>query len=120
MLTRHYDLIRSPMLDLIDVFNSFEDYEKPILRNCSNAIIDDTGIKIELPGVKVSNIDIAVEGKNLKVSGKSRHGKEFSYTYVLKSSVDENKITAKLEDGLLEITLPKKQETSFKKIKVDG
>lgn len=107
------------MLDLIDIFNSFEDYEKPILRNCSNAIIDDTGIKIELPGVKVSNIDIVVEGKNLKVSGKSRHGKEFSYTYVLKSNIDDALISAKFEDGLLDISLPKKTESSSRKIIVN-
>jgi HSP20 family protein len=120
MLTRQYDLIRSPILDLIDAFNSFEDYEKPGLRNRSNTIIDDVGIKIELPGVKASDIDITVEGKNLKVSGKSRHGKEFSYTYVLKSNVDDVLISAKFEDGLLDISLPKKTESSSRKIIVNA
>jgi len=120
MFTRYYDTTstRLPMLDLLDAFKVFDDIEKPIVRSTSN-VIDDFGVKVELPGVKVSDLDISVEGKVLKVSGKSRHGKEFSYTYTLKSTVDESAITANFQDGLLDISLPKKQESVARKIQIN-
>jgi HSP20 family molecular chaperone IbpA len=61
-----------------------------------------------------------VDGRTLKVSGKSRHGKEFSYTYTLRSTVDDSAIAASFQDGLLEISLPKKQETTVRKIPISA
>lgn len=115
MLTRYYDNFRSPTLDLLDAFGFLNE---PTLTRTRADTIDDTGIKIEMPGVKQSDLEITVEGRTLKVSGKSRHGKEFSYTYALKSAVDESAINAKLQDGLLEIQLPKKSETKARKIPI--
>jgi len=117
MLTRYYDTMRTPTLDLFDPFKIFADFERPLQRHRSDTI-DDEGIKIEMPGVKPSDVDVTVEGRTLKVSGKSRHGVDFSYAYTLKSLVDETAVTAKLEDGLLSIVLPKKQEAQSRKIPV--
>jgi len=117
MLTRHYGTTRAPMFDLFDPFKIFDDFETSGRRSRLDTI-DEEGIKIELPGVKSTDVDVSVDGRMLKVSGKSRHGKEFSYSYSLKSSVDDSGIVAKLEDGLLSITLPKKQESSTRKIPV--
>jgi HSP20 family protein len=101
------------MLDIFDPFKMSE-FQHDV------DSIDEKGIKIELPGVKSSNLDVSVQGRTLKVTGKSRHGKEFSYVYSLKSSVDESAITAKFEDGLLDITLPKKSsETTVRKIVIE-
>lgn len=111
MLTRYYDSFRNPTIDLFDAFKFFDDYEKTY-----NETIDNEGIKIELPGVKASDVDVSVEGKVLRIIGKSRHGKEFKYVYSLKSSADESNISAKLEDGLLSITIPKKSEQTTRKI----
>lgn len=112
MLTRYYDSFRNPTIDLFDAFKLFDDYEKTY----KSETIDNEGIKIELPGVKASDVDVSVEGKVLRVTGKSRHGKEFKYVYSLKSSADESSISAKLEDGLLSITIPKKSEQTTRKI----
>jgi len=117
MLTRYYDSVRTPMLDLFDPFKIFDEIEKPVARHRSDTI-DESGVKIELPGVKATDLDISVDGRTLKVSGKSRHGKEFSYTYTLRSMVDESAISATFQDGLLEISLPKKQETTARKISI--
>lgn len=119
MLTRYYGTTRTPMFDLFDPFKVFDDLETSSRRSRLDTI-DEEGIKIELPGVKATDVDVSVEGRTLKVLGKSRHGKEFSYSYSLKSTVDDSGIVAKLEDGLLTITLPKKQESSARKIQVSS
>ncbi len=116
MLTRYYDGFRSPAFDLFDSFKFLDDVAT--IQRSKSDTIDETGIKIEMPGVKQSDLEVTVEGRTLRISGKSRHGKEFSYAYSLKSSVDDSAIQAKLQDGLLEITLPKKAETKARKIQV--
>lgn len=116
MLSRYYDTTLSPVFDVFDTFKLLNDFEPVTNRH---ATIDDEGIKIELPGVKPSDVDVSVKGRTLNIAGKSRHGKEFSYHYSLRSTIDVDAITARLQDGLLDIKLPKKQsETSIKKIEV--
>lgn len=117
MLSRYYDTIGTSALDIFDPFKVFNEFDRSSVRRNLDSI-DEEGIKIELPGVKSKDVDVTLDGRLLKISGKSRHGKEFSYAYNLKSSVDETKVSAKLEDGLLTVTLPKKQESSVKKILV--
>ena len=117
MFTRYYDTTRTPTFDLFDPFKVFNELETTSLRHRADTI-DEEGIKIELPGVKATDVDVTVEGRTLKVSGKSRHGKEFRYVYNLKSAIDESEISAKLEDGLLSVSLPKKKENSARKIPV--
>lgn len=115
MFTRYYDNLRPPTIDLLDTFGFFGDI--PTTRRRTDSI-DDEGVKIEMPGVKTSDLDISVEGRILKITAKSRLGKEYSYSYTLKSSVDETLIGAHLEDGLLEIKLPKKAESKVRKIPI--
>jgi HSP20 family molecular chaperone IbpA len=115
MLTRYHDTFRSPTLDLFDSFGLFSDLTSSRTRSDT---IDDEGIKIEMPGVRSNDLDVSVEGRTLKIAGKSRHGKEYSYTYSLRNVVDESLIEAKLQDGLLEIKLPKKLESKARKITV--
>lgn len=117
MLTWYYDTHRTPVFDLLDAFRGFEDFDKRSVRK-SKETIDDEGLKIEMPGVKSGDLDVTVENRTLKVKGKSRIGKEFSYTYSLHSNVDTEAVTAKLEDGLLEISLPKKPESTPRKITI--
>lgn len=117
MLVRYNDTMRVPTFDLLDPFRFFSDLDRSASRHRHDTI-DEEGVKIELPGVKASDVDVTVEGRTLKVIGKSRHGTEFSYLYTLKSSVDDAGITARLTDGLLTISLPKKEEHSARKITI--
>jgi HSP20 family molecular chaperone IbpA len=118
MLSRYYNTVRTPAFDIFDTFKLLNEFDSLDQRHDS---IDEEGIKIELPGVKPSDVDVTVDGKTLKVTGKSRHGKEFSYVYNLKSTVDIDTVSAKLQDGLLDIKLPKKvPESSVKKISVQS
>jgi HSP20 family molecular chaperone IbpA len=106
------------MFDLFEPFKLLSDYDQRSFTRHRTDTIDEEGIKIELPGVKPSEVDVAVDGRTLRITGKSRHGVDFSYAYTLKSTVDDAAITAKLEDGLLSITLPKKEEHTPRKIVV--
>jgi len=117
MFSRYYDTAHFPMIDLIEPFKILDDYNRGVSRHRFDSI-DDEGIKIELPGVKLSDIDVTVYDRTLKVTGKSRRGTDFNYSYSLKSTVDESAITAKLQDGLLEISLPKKSDHVPRKILV--
>lgn len=119
MLTRYYDTVRTPMFDLFESFKLLDDYDKTTYRRRSDTI-DEDGVKIELPGVKASDVDVTVDGRTLKVTGKSRHGVDFSYAYTLKSTVDDAAIVASLVDGLLTISLPKKEEHAPRKITVNS
>jgi HSP20 family molecular chaperone IbpA len=109
--------MRVSPIDLFEPFKLLNDFESSRSRYRFDSI-DEEGIKIELPGVKPEDLNVTVDGKTLKVTGKSRHGKEFSYAYTLKSSVDDAGISAHLQDGLLSISLPKKAESSVRKIAV--
>lgn len=105
------------MFDIFETFKLLNDIDTPQ----RNDTIDEDGIKIEMPGVKSSDVKVTVEGRYLKVVGKSRHGREFNYHYSLKSNTDSDAIVAKLQDGLLDIKLPKKQsETSVKRIDIQS
>lgn len=103
--------------DIFDTLRYINGYDVSSRRKTSD-FIDENGIKIEMPGVKASDLEVSINDRIIKISGKSRHGREFSYTYRLKSDVDESTITAKLEDGLLDVTLPKKASTISRKIPV--
>jgi len=118
MLTWYYDSQRSRANDFLDVLKSFDDFGIKAHSARSKETIDDNGIKIEMPGVKHEDLDVTIQGKTLKIHAKSRTGHEHSYRYTVHSSIDESAIEAKLEDGLLEITLPKKPESTPRKIKI--
>jgi len=118
VLFKYYDSIRPSVFDL-DLFRMFGDIESSSLKH-NHDMIDEEGIKIELPGVKPEDVDVSINGRTLKVTGKSRHGKEFSYVYTLKNSTDSEKIKAKFINGLLEILLPKRaSDECVKKIVIE-
>ncbi len=93
----------------------------------------DITIKAEIPGIDPKDIDISITGDTLTLQGEKKEEKEkigkcyhrvessygnFKRTINLPVSVDVDKVTAKGNNGLLEITLPKKEESKTKKINV--
>lgn len=90
-------------------------------------------VSADLPGMKAEDIDISVAGNTLSISGEKKKEEEkkgrnyyrleksygsFSRRIELPSAVDSKKISATYKDGVLEITLPKVEETKPKKVKV--
>lgn len=87
----------------------------------------------ELPGMKKDDINITLEDGYLTISGKKEAEEEekgadyylketrrgsFYRSFRLPGEVDENKIEASYKDGILRVTMPKKEGEKSKKIKV--
>lgn len=74
-------------------------------------------ITIQLPGYKQSHLDITVEQDVMTVKA-TKDKSSFSRSFVLPKGVDLDKIAAKLEDGILEINLPKSLNAKARKVTV--
>ena len=88
----------------------------------------------ELPGVKKEEISITITGNEVAVSAEVKHEKDVANgetvlraeryygkiqrAFALGQEVDEATAQAKYNDGLLELTLPKKTVAAAKKIAV--
>ncbi len=97
---------------------------------------DDTVlVRAEVPGLKPEDIDIAVYGDTLTISGEKKESKEdegdgfyhvestygsFRREVTLPTDVDESKIEAVCKDGVLSITLPKAAKSRAVKVPVKG
>lgn len=94
---------------------------------------DDVVVKAELPGVEKDRIGVEVKDGVLTLRGERKreteikeenyHRIERSYgtfvrSFVLAASVDEDKVNARMTDGVLEIHLPKRAEAKPKKIRI--
>ncbi|MEW5975539.1 MAG: Hsp20/alpha crystallin family protein [Acidobacteriota bacterium] len=90
-------------------------------------------LKAELPEVNQNQIDIKVENNTLTISGEralERDAKRenfhrieraygsFSRSFSLPTTIDQEKIRAEYKDGILKLTMPKREETKPKQIKV--
>ena len=92
-------------------------------------------VEAELPGFKKDEVDITLENQTLTIAAERREEKneggkkgehllrERRYTRFLRSftlppTVDEPSVNAKLSDGVLTITLNKREETKPRKISV--
>ncbi len=91
-------------------------------------------VRAEIPGVKKEDVKVQVEGNRVTISCETRQEKEekegervicrelqqgsIYRSFTLASEVDETKAEAKYENGMLELTLPKKEGTSARRIEV--
>ena len=93
-------------------------------------------VEAELPGFKKSEVDITLENQTLTISAERSEEKKqdgqkkgelllherrytrFQRSFTLPPTVDESTCDAKLADGVLTITLNKREETKPRKISV--
>ena len=91
-------------------------------------------VKAELPGVEKDRISVEVEDGILTLRGERGIGKEvkeenfhrieraygsFQRSFSLPVSVDQEKVTARFRDGVLEVKMPKQAQAKAKQIEVD-
>jgi len=91
-------------------------------------------LKMELPEVALEDIQIQVENHSLTISGERRLEDEdkrqnyhriercygpFQRTFLLPTTVDEEKIRASCDLGILKVILPKKPASSPRQIEVE-
>ena len=82
---------------------------------------DEKYYHFELPGFKESDINITCEDGVLHIKEKRKKPSEKEYeTSIKMSECDENKIDASLSDGILTVTLQKKEELKPRKIPINN
>jgi HSP20 family protein len=90
-------------------------------------------VKAQVPGISQENIQLSVTENALTLKGelkeeetkedKNYHQREFHYgafsrTVSLPTAVQAEQATATLKDGVLEVTIPKSEETKVKEIPI--
>jgi len=95
---------------------------------------DSLVVEAELPGFKKEEVDITLENQTLTISAErkeetrdqkqgeyllnERRYSRFLRSFTLPPTVDEKSVQAKLEDGVLTVSLNKREETKPRKISV--
>ena len=95
---------------------------------------DSIVLKAELPGVDPKDVEVKVEDNSLFLKGERKFEKEvnnenyhrversygsFARSFSLPNSIEAEKVKAEYKDGLLTLTLPKREEAKPKTIKID-
>ena len=100
-----------------------------------SSVIEDTDrytLQVEMPGVNKEGLEIAVENNELTILGRrslpavdgtlihrESRLENFRRTFELDPSIDTGKISAKIDQGVVTLTLPKAEQVKPRKIKVD-
>jgi len=92
-----------------------------------------TVVRLEVPGVEMEDIDISITDGALTIKGEKKLEEEtkkegyyhseryygsFHRTIPIPEGIDESKISASCDSGVLEVILPKAEETKSHKVKV--
>jgi HSP20 family protein len=95
---------------------------------------NDIVLKAELPGVDPKDVEVKVEDNTLYLKGERKFEKEvkdenyhriersygsFARSFSLPNSINAEKVKAEYKDGLLTLTLPKREEAKPKTIKIN-
>jgi len=89
-------------------------------------------LEAEMPGVNKSGLEITLEGNEITIVGLRhtetlpgnalfRESQSYDYRRVfeLDPAIDTTKVSAKMDQGVLTLTLPKSEKVKPRKIKVD-
>jgi HSP20 family protein len=94
---------------------------------------NDIVLKAELPGVDPKDVEVRVEDNTLYLKGERKFEKEvkdenyhrveraygsFARSFTLPNSIDSENVKADYKDGLLTLTMPKREEAKPKRIKI--
>ncbi len=89
-------------------------------------------LEAEMPGVNKEGLEIMLEGNELTLVGhrnfqplngqplfRESNSADFRRVFELDPAIDTSKISARMEQGVLTLTLPKSEKVKPRKIKVD-
>lgn len=140
------DEFLTPFSDLFDNFfnDSFDflgkdffekgTYPKVDIRNENTQLV----IEAEVPGLNKDQISVEIDGNVLRIKGEKKNNDEtktrtyvhrelkhssFCRSFLIPETVDVEKLTAKFENGILEIDIPKKViepvQPNIRKVKIE-
>ncbi|MFZ0933261.1 MAG: Hsp20/alpha crystallin family protein [Bryobacteraceae bacterium] len=96
---------------------------------------NDLVVKADLPDVDLKDIDVRVENQTLTIAGERKFEKEdsakgyhriersygsFTRSFAVPNSFDTDKISASFKNGVLSVSLPKKEAAKPRQIKVEA
>jgi HSP20 family protein len=96
---------------------------------------NDVVVKIELPEMKREDIKVTVENSVLTIEGErkvdasiapehyhriERASGAFRRSFTLPSTVDASRVSAGYQDGVLTVTLPRREDTRPRQIQING
>lgn len=89
-------------------------------------------LEAEMPGVNKEGLEITLEGNEITIVGhrqleplsgaplfKESHQADFRRVFELDPAIDTGKVAARMDQGVLKLTLPKSERVKPRKIKVD-
>ena len=89
-------------------------------------------LQAEMPGVSKDGLEVTVEGSEITITGRrspdtvagqtlfrERNTADYRRVFELDPAIDTGKVSAKIEQGVLTVTLPKSERVKPRKIKVD-
>jgi HSP20 family protein len=107
--------ITAPRVDLVERDNAFE-------------------VEAELPGVKKEDVKVSIDNRRVTIEGEAKRETEqkegenvvyaerstrrYARSFTLPTDVDDAAAQARLENGILMLTLPKKEASQAKKLTV--
>ena len=89
-------------------------------------------VSAEMPGVKKEDIHVTVDGAQVALEAEVKREKDaeerslhaeriygrMTRSFTLPTEIDESKVQAKFKDGVLELTLPRKQPQARKQVAI--
>ncbi|MBC7456138.1 MAG: Hsp20/alpha crystallin family protein [Massilia sp.] len=128
------------------VESMFEDFFSPVtqagaLSGIATPSLDVTEneksfqVQIEMPGVKKEDVKVAIDRQRVSIEAESRHeetqregesvlytertARKFMRSFALPAEVDDAGAEARMEDGVLTLTLPKKLGSEGKRLTIN-
>jgi HSP20 family protein len=107
-----------------------EEYVAPQVNIFENK--DGYVLEAEMPGVNREGLEITLEGNEIAIVGRrgsdntpgqalfrERNTSDFRRVFELDPAIDASKVSARMEQGVLTLTLPKSEKVKPRKIRVD-
>ena len=115
---RNYSLTNTLFNDL---FTNFDNSDHSYWRRQDTVLVKDTGntyeYSMELAGFSKKDVEVSFKDGIVKILAKKQENTKSCSFYIPKDA-DKDKIFAELKDGLLSITVTKKEEVKAKQIKI--
>jgi HSP20 family molecular chaperone IbpA len=107
--------------DFLTDFGSYSDTSSKLSptnpRHTEEVIGDSVVLNVDLPGVKEADLEVSHIDNNIRIKG-LRKSKKFEYIYTVPKGYDADSAIIKLEDGVLEIKLEKKESAKPRILKL--
>src|SRR4051812_30937635 len=139
-----YSELTSWHRDIDDLFRSFLSDDDAVSRGATGAFLpameafERAGhyvVRADLPGVDPNEVEVSVLNNTLTIKGDRKRSKEvsekdyrhsetgygsFERRFSLPGGIDPDKITAKFENGVIEVAIPLPQSPTVKRIPIES